>query len=185
VIALSGDFPVGSGFFVSVELDTWNYIYGNSTYSPMLVRCSATDSPLGSTTVGIGNLTGLVMDLPAGYTVASAEWNVVGSRLLAPVLGAPPQAAAQAGLALLSPNPSAHGMRLGFTLAEPGQAHLAIFDTSGRLVKTLADGWQAAGTQQLEWDGLDANGHSTAPGIYFASLRSPARVSTVRLVRMR
>jgi hypothetical protein len=71
-----------------------------------------------------------------------------------------------------SPNPAFGRVTASFTLSSAvGHADLRIFDAAGRLVNTLISGPVAAGTQRIEWTGLDENGRSSPAGIYFMNLR--------------
>jgi FlgD Ig-like domain len=47
---------------------------------------------------------------------------------------------------------------------------LAVFDTSGRRVATLASGAQPAGLQSVTWNGRDADGRDVAAGTYLLRL---------------
>jgi hypothetical protein len=53
-----------------------------------------------------------------------------------------------------------------FTNATAGPVDVRIFDLRGRLVRQLTAQDFPAGRHALHWDGLDANGHRTASGIY-------------------
>jgi len=67
-------------------------------------------------------------------------------------------------------NPSPRGA--AFTYATPFEGHalLAIYDVSGRLVRTLLDASVPAGTRTVTWDGVDEAGHDVGSGVYFARL---------------
>ena len=69
--------------------------------------------------------------------------------------------------------------------AASGEAHIGIYDLSGRLVRTLADGPQAAGHRTLAWDGTDANGRPVRGGIYFLQARSAGLTHQVKVVVLR
>ena len=47
---------------------------------------------------------------------------------------------------------------LSYELSRPGPVHLAVVDVRGRLVTTLIDEHQSAGTHAITWDGRDYNG---------------------------
>ena len=47
---------------------------------------------------------------------------------------------------------------------------LRIYDASGREVRTLVDGAQAAGRRSAVWDGRDDTGLPVASGVYYARL---------------
>jgi len=55
---------------------------------------------------------------------------------------------------------------------------LAVVDVSGRVVTTLVDGTQPAGTYQVAWDGTDGS-RRLAAGLYLVRLTAPDR-SVVR-----
>jgi len=76
------------------------------------------------------------------------------------------------GLALAAaPNPAFGRVTASFTLASAtDHADLRIYDAAGRLVNTLISGPVEAGTQRIEWTGLDENGRSSPAGIYFLKL---------------
>jgi len=90
-------------------------------------------------------------------------------------------------LALLAPepNPFRADVTLRYTLPEREHVRLSIFDVSGRLVASLADGAQAAGEHRLSWDGRDLRGNAAPAGVYVMRLSAGARATTEKLVRMR
>jgi len=63
----------------------------------------------------------------------------------------------------------------------PGQAHvrLAIYDTLGRLVRSLVEGQESGGSHVLSWDGTTGEGQLLPSGVYFLRLWTE-RASTVR-----
>ncbi len=72
------------------------------------------------------------------------------------------------------PSPARHGAVWLLSLRTPASARLVLYDTSGRLVRTLWDGALSAGTHPLSWDGRDGAGREVASGVYFVRLASPA-----------
>ncbi len=71
------------------------------------------------------------------------------------------------------PNPT-HGMSLlQYSLAKAGPVDLAVYSVDGRLVRSLAHGVQQPGRYQLTWDGRDAHGSATKPGMFFVRFRAP------------
>lgn len=83
------------------------------------------------------------------------------------------------------PNPTSGSATLAFTLPEPGEARLTVFDASGRRVARLADGRFAAGAHRFEWSGRSDDGRSAANGIYFYRLEAEGTVITRKLTRVR
>jgi flagellar hook assembly protein FlgD len=53
-----------------------------------------------------------------------------------------------------------------FELPNQGFVAVKVYGLTGRLVKVLLSGSQAAGTQSVPWDGTDFNGNPVAAGIY-------------------
>jgi len=73
------------------------------------------------------------------------------------------------------PNPSVGAgiTRITYSIPyenESERVNLAIFDVSGRRIRTLVDEAKAAGTYQAYWDGKGERGQNVAPGIYFYKL---------------
>jgi subtilisin family serine protease len=76
-------------------------------------------------------------------------------------------------LAPASPNPAHRSTRIRFQLARGGTIDLAVFSSSGRRVRTLAQGAFPAGEHALRWDGLDGRAGAMAPpGVYHVRLRA-------------
>ena len=87
-----------------------------------------------------------------------------------------PTAVASA-LAQNSPNPFRPGATLTtirFSLTTPSDAKIAIFDATGRQVRTLLEGPMQSGTHTLVWNGLDDSGNEVGAGVYFYRLTAGA-----------
>jgi len=83
------------------------------------------------------------------------------------------------------PNPFNPATEIRFTLPSDQAVRLAVFDVSGRLVKTLVDEVRPAGDNAARWDGTDQSGRAVASGSYFARLtgRGVSQVHTMALIR--
>ena len=77
-----------------------------------------------------------------------------------------------------SPNPFAAATTIAYNLARASQVRLAIYSTTGRLVRVVQAGEMDAGRHQVTWDGIDSLGRHAAPGVYFARLTSEGATST-------
>jgi photosystem II stability/assembly factor-like uncharacterized protein len=85
-----------------------------------------------------------------------------------------------------SPNPFSGETTITFSLIERRKVEAAVFDVSGRRVRTLASEVLAAGAHRYTWDGKDSRGEVAAPGIYFARVRLDGRaVRSMKLVSIR
>ena len=80
------------------------------------------------------------------------------------------------------PNPFNAQTAVRFDLAAAGSIELAIFDTQGRLVRTLESGRWEAGSHQSIWDGTDKSGSIVASGVYFAALKTSRTREVQRMV---
>ena len=85
------------------------------------------------------------------------------------------------------PNPFNPETWIPYQLSEDSQVSLSIYDTTGRLIRTLSLGYQSAGfynsrERAAYWDGRNALGERVASGIYFYQLTTPAFQQTRRLV---
>jgi hypothetical protein len=73
------------------------------------------------------------------------------------------------------PNPFNPVTKIAFDVPSGGAiVALRIYDVSGRLVRTLVDGYKPAGTRSVSWYGRDDQGRPVASGIYFYHLTAPS-----------
>lgn len=93
-----------------------------------------------------------------------------------------------AGLALRlgsgSPNPLRGAGTITCELPRAQGIDLSIFDSSGRIVRTLASGLVPAGRRDLSWDARDASGRIAPPGVYFVRLQAEDGEAVARWVRL-
>ncbi|MBW6513659.1 MAG: T9SS type A sorting domain-containing protein [Candidatus Syntrophosphaera sp.] len=80
------------------------------------------------------------------------------------------------------PNPFRGRVLLSFTLKDPGQTSLKIYNLRGQMVRELIDEDLAAGQQARIWDGRDSNANPCAAGIYLLKLHSGSRSLTRKLI---
>ncbi len=84
-----------------------------------------------------------------------------------------------------SPNPFREDTRIGFFLATPGEANVAVYDIAGREVATLAEGSFGAGQHTLDWGGVDNRGGLLSSGVYFIRMNTGDFQSTKKIVLSR
>ncbi|MFO7810663.1 MAG: FlgD immunoglobulin-like domain containing protein [Candidatus Delongbacteria bacterium] len=70
------------------------------------------------------------------------------------------------------PNPFNPETMINFVLHRDMNAKLVVYNSAGRLVRTLADGFLNSGTYKLKWDGKDKNGSSMSSGVYYFMLKT-------------
>ena len=85
----------------------------------------------------------------------------------------------------VTPNPFVSSTTLRFELPESGPARLSVYDISGRVVRTLADGQTAMGAHAVRWNGTDDHGQPLPAGIYFARLDALGKTQVRRMVLMK
>jgi aminopeptidase N len=86
------------------------------------------------------------------------------------ITAAPEDVPAVAQLLGIVPNPFNPATEVRFSLPEDQPVRLAVFDISGRLVKTLVDEVRPAGDNTAWWDGTDRANRAVASGAYFVRL---------------
>ena len=99
-----------------------------------------------------------------------------------PTTGVDPLAG-RVGLRLVGSNPVTGATRLAFTTPERGRVTLALFDMTGRLVRTLHDRIEEAGPHEWAWSRGPAG---TPSGVYLVRLSLAGRtLGTSRVVVLR
>ena len=85
------------------------------------------------------------------------------------------------------PNPFNPETWIPYQLSEDTPVSISIYDTTGRLIRTLSLGFQSTGfynnrSRAAYWDGRNELGERVASGIYFYQLTTPSFQQTRRLV---
>ena len=83
------------------------------------------------------------------------------------------------------PNPFNQETSIRFSLPEPQEVDLAVFDLAGQRVATLVRGKRRAGTYAVRWKGRDGSGGQLASGVYLYRLRAGVRAETRKLLLLR
>lgn len=97
----------------------------------------------------------------------------------------PTAASASARLKSAFPNPFNPKTKIVFELTEVAPVDLAVFDLSGRQLRSLISGVRPAGEHEAVWDGRDENGAPLASGVYFVRLRTPMVTESGSLVLLK
>lgn len=83
------------------------------------------------------------------------------------------------------PNPFNPVTTIRYQLPVESEVQLMISDIAGRSVQTLQVGWQAPGSHELFWQGLDDTGHSVSAGIYLVRLQAADEVRMTRITLLK
>jgi hypothetical protein len=96
------------------------------------------------------------------------------------------QTSTEDGLFGLSPNPFSSSSLVTYLIqAEGGRdVKLAVYDSSGRVLRVLLDGHAGPGLHTLEWDGRTESGSRAASGLYFCRLMCGGSVSVMKMVKV-
>ncbi len=85
-----------------------------------------------------------------------------------------------------SPNPFTDIATINFSVTGADPVSISIFDISGRLVETLVENEAfPSGEHSVQWGGVNSNGESVVPGVYFCRLNSGGSIHSSRMVRVR
>jgi hypothetical protein len=83
-----------------------------------------------------------------------------------------PQSDRQGRLFSVYPNPTLKTTVITYRSPARNDVSMKMYDTNGRLVRTLIDSRQDPGFYQLDWDGRDDNGRKAANGVYFCKFKA-------------
>ena len=68
------------------------------------------------------------------------------------------------------PNPFNLNTNFSYSMPEPGNVKLSIYNVNGKVVKNLSNQYQAAGHHEISWNGRDNTGGIVGSGVYFYQL---------------
>jgi hypothetical protein len=95
-------------------------------------------------------------------------------------------AAGAFGLQQNVPNPFNPSTQISFAVPEGGaNVALRIYDVTGRLVRTLVDGYEPSGARTVTWAGRDDQGQPVASGTYFYQLTAPSFSERKKMVLLK
>jgi hypothetical protein len=88
-------------------------------------------------------------------------------------------------LAAAAPNPFHETTVLTYGGPHDADAVLAVFDVTGRRLRTLVDGPVAAGLHRIAWNGCDDRGQPLDSGIYYVRLTVDDHREAQRIIVLR
>ncbi len=83
------------------------------------------------------------------------------------------------------PNPFNPTTEIRFDVSRPGPVRLAVYDLLGREVRTLVDGFRAAGAHTVVWDGRSDAGETVASGVYLYRMAAGGFTESRMMVLMK
>jgi C1A family cysteine protease len=83
------------------------------------------------------------------------------------------------------PNPFNGTTTISYSLAQPSEVKIRIYNVSGRLIKTLLDSEMIAGNHSLIWKGEDERGNQTSSGVYFIRIKAGNYTKTRKIIYLR
>ncbi len=144
-----------------------------------LVEMQEADNTLGienfSETVGIqyyldGNYHTHASAVTDSFAIKYTTWppSTPGIEEYGKVTGLPPRTM----LTAIYPNPFNHQMKISYQISESSRVGLKVYDASGRLVRSLADGTHKPGYYTVLWDSKDDVGRAVSAGVYFVQFET-------------
>jgi len=77
----------------------------------------------------------------------------------------------QTNLSRVYPNPFSRYLDIQYQVSEPCEISLVVYDATGRLIKSLAQGVCEPGYYTVHWNGCDSAGRAVSAGVYFIRLK--------------
>ena len=104
--------------------------------------------------------------------VESSEFEFIITPGVAIPSGATPAMPTNYSLTQNYPNPFNPTTMITFTIPQTSQVSLAVYDITGKLIKSLIAKPMDAGYHSVIWNGTDENGKGVASGVYFYKLKA-------------
>ena len=83
------------------------------------------------------------------------------------------------------PNPFNPETTISFSLKEPANVSIEIYNVQGKLVRTLVNEERTAGNYTVIWDGRDSGGRNVASGVYYYRMRAGKYSSTRKMIMLK
>lgn len=81
----------------------------------------------------------------------------------------------------IAPNPLTDETTISFSLSNPSPVTIKIYNSLGQCVNTLYDQNNGAGTYNVKWNGINANGMKVAAGVYYVRMICEGTAKTIKL----
>jgi uncharacterized protein YkwD len=126
-------------------------------------------------------------ELTNGSSVKTASDDIVVAGAAATAVPDAGEAGASGVLTLYRahPNPTTGAAAAAFALERAAEVRAAVFDITGREIRRLAGAAYPAGRHEIRWDGTDAVGRRSPPGLYFIRVAAGGHAGTSRVILTR
>lgn len=84
-----------------------------------------------------------------------------------------------------SPNPFAFSMNIQYSLNEPQDISLNVYNIAGQSIKTLFNARQDAGMYTFWWNGQNDQGRKVSNGVYVICLKTPNKKQIIKATRIK
>ncbi len=118
------------------------------------------------------------------YTYRLAVRSGSETRWLGPVTVQVPQRITTLAWRAAWPNPFGQRTSVKLAVPQPAEGSIRVYDVQGKAVRTLAEGRFEPGEWTVEWDGRDAAGGLSAPGLYFVAAEVGGERARLRIARV-
>ena len=84
-----------------------------------------------------------------------------------------------------APNPFNPSTMINYTLDEPSEVNIRIYNINGQLVRSFDQGYQSTGMHSIQWSGQDDSGDQVPSGTYLYQIQAGDAVSTKHMVLLK
>jgi hypothetical protein len=124
------------------------------------------------------------LDLAVANSIADGVQILLNRQAASPAAAAGASDSAEE-LAQNVPNPFNPATGIPYLLTRSGQVSLIVFNTSGKMVRTLVNRFEPAGPRMAIWDGTSDEGEKLPSGTYFYRLTTDGTVDLRRMTLIR
>ncbi len=117
-----------------------------------------------------------------GYAVATILVNCLNNGYTSGIGNTPLEFARQPQLEQNFPNPFNPSTAFEFTLPASAVVQVRILGENGKIIRTLFEGFDEAGSHKVFWDGKTSGGIDVSPGAYFYQLVVNDQIRTKKML---
>lgn len=80
------------------------------------------------------------------------------------------------------PNPFNPSTKIQYEIPDASKIEISIYDMNGRLIKTIVNEHQQAGSYRVIWDGMNKSGNKVSSGVYVYTVKFGNIVSSKKMM---